>query len=308
MPYILRQNVQPSLYRQQSAPQVQVAHSLLGVPSIDPLGLGITWRNTLHPLKLLSLVDRHVSLPSAFPASGYVKMVAEASLKFPGSRILRKFELDDFFIEINIDLKTQEDAITTILELQSTGSHERNGDRTDFLNFRIRTIYSGVSKLNALGCVRLRSLYGHKGSSLPRTARGSEATTLYSSDGSSSASDNDTSPTTSPLTTSFIHSDRDTELELQKPVSRGIDGHAEQYVQSSPQQKIVKTLPMSFGPSGFWFMTQFVGDPTFFNGTVSFLITANLDIQFLSRLVHEMAGRHEGLRTAFFADSSHQPR
>ncbi|KAH8122417.1 acetyl-CoA synthetase-like protein [Trichoderma asperelloides] len=234
-------------------------------------------------------------------------MVAEASLKFPGSRILRKFELDDFFIEINIDLKTQEDAITTILELQSTGSHERNGDRTDFLNFRIRTIYSGVSELNALGCVRLRSLYGHKGSSLPRTARGSEATTLYSSDGSSSASDNDTSPTTSPLTTSFIHSDRDTELELQKPVSRGIDGHAEQYVQSSPQQKIVKTLPMSFGPSGFWFMTQFVGDPTFFNGTVSFLITANLDIQFLSRLVHEMAGRHEGLRTAFFADSSHQP-
>lgn len=289
-------------------PQVQVAHSLLGVQSIDPLGLGITWRNTLRPLNLLSLVDQHVSLPSTFPASGYVKMVMEASLKFSGSRILRKFELEDFFIENNIDLKTQEDAITTILELQSTGSHERNGDRTDFLNFRIRTIYSGGSKLNALGCVRLRSSYGHKGSFLPRIARGSEATTLYSSDGSSSASDNGTSPTTSPLTTSSIHSYRGTELGLQKPISRGIDGHAEQHVQSSPQQKIVKTLPMSFGQSGFWFMTQFVGDPTFFNGTVSFLITTNLDIQLLSRLVREMAGRHEGLRTAFFTDSSHQPK
>lgn len=82
--------------------------------------MGITSRNTLQPSKLLSLVDNEVPLPSIFPASGYVKMVAEASLKFSGSKILRKFELDDFFTENNVDLEKQDSGIEIILELQST--------------------------------------------------------------------------------------------------------------------------------------------------------------------------------------------
>lgn len=298
-------------------PQIHAAHPLLGVPSIDPLGLGITWRNTLHPLKLLSLVDHQVPMPSIFPASGYVKMVAEASLKFSGSKILRKFELDDFFIENDIDLKEQDTVIEIILELQSTGSHERNGDRTDFFNFRIRTIHSSGNKLNALGCIRLRTSDGHKGLSLLETRRDSEVNTRYSLESSSTAFDHGT-PTTSLRATSSISSNQDIELEPHNFTSRGVDGQVEgkpvvnheleQYVQSSPRQKIVKTLPMSFGQSGFWFMSQLVGDPTFFNGTVSFLITANIDIELVSRLVREMASRHEGLRTAFFTDSSHQPK
>lgn len=298
-------------------PQIHATHALLGVPSIDPLGLGITWRNTLHPSKLLSLVDNEVLLPGIFPASGYVKMVAEASLKFSGSKILRKFELDDFFIENDMDLEKQDTVIEITLELQSTGSHERNGDRTDFFNFRIRTTYSGRNKLNALGCIRLRTSDGHKGLSLLETRRDAEANARYSLDSSSAAFVNGT-PTTSSRATCSISSGQEIELKSRDFTFRGVDRQTAskpavnheliQSEQSSQQQKIVKTLPMSFGQSGFWFMTQLVRDPTFFNGTVSFLITANLDINLLSRLVREMASRHEGLRAAFFADSSHQPK
>src|SRR5690348_3342748 len=83
---------------------VQIPHPLLGISKIDPIGLSTTWSNTLDVSKLLFLVDQHVPLPSSFPAAGYVKMVAEASLKLSGSRILRKFELDDFFVEKDITL------------------------------------------------------------------------------------------------------------------------------------------------------------------------------------------------------------
>ncbi|KAI5463235.1 non-ribosomal peptide synthetase [Mariannaea sp. PMI_226] len=241
---------------------VDAIHPLLGISSIDPLGLGITWRNTLEASKLLSLVDQHVPLPSIFPAAGYVKIVAEASLKYSGARVLRKFELDDFFVENDITITNEEDIIQITLELQSTGSHERHGDRTDFINFRIRTNRDGTTKLNALGCLRLRSSDGYKSLSLAQTARHPESLTLH---------------------------------------------NPRQILETSPTT-IPPTLPMSFGQSGFWFMHQFVGDPTFFNGTVSFLITTNLNVEKLAQLVREMGRRHEGLRTAFFIDHSHQPK
>ncbi len=88
-----------------------------------------------------------------------------------------------------------------------------------------------------------------------------------------------------------------------------VDGDdSSQHAKPSTSQSIIKTLPMSFGQSGFWFMNQLVGDPTFFNGTVSFLIKTNLDVELLARLVRDMGRRHEGLRTAFFADHSNQPK
>lgn len=161
--------------------QVQIVHPLLGISSVDPLGLGITWRNTLEVKTLLSLVDQNVSLPSIFPAAGYVKIVAEASLKLSGSRILRKFELDDFFIENDMPLARNEDQVQITLELQSTGSHERHGDRTDFVNFRIRSNYAGSNKLNALGCLRLRSSDGFKSLSLHATTRDSGPPIQYAS-------------------------------------------------------------------------------------------------------------------------------
>ncbi|KAK4165620.1 putative hybrid NRPS/PKS enzyme [Cladorrhinum sp. PSN259] len=229
-------------------------HPLLGISANDPLGLGITWRNTLSVSDLLSLVDQqhHVPLPGVCPAAGYVKMVAEASLKLCEPGVLREFKLDDFFVQNDMYLDAKEDRICIMLELQFTGSHERHGDRTDFVNFRIRTTKDGVNnsmQLNALGCLRLTS------------------------------------------SSSTRHS-----------VNKMDASHS--------SGKIIKTLPMSSGQSGFWFMSQLVGDPTFFNGTVSFLITTkhNLNVEALKQSVRDMAKQHEGLRTAFFTDpTSNQP-
>ncbi|KAL7912441.1 non-ribosomal peptide synthetase [Trichoderma velutinum] len=286
--------------------QIQIGHPLLGISSVDPLGLGITWRNTLEASALLSLVDHNVSLPGIFPAAGYVKIVAEASLKFSGSRILRGFELDDFFIENNITLARDEDKVHIILELQSTGSHERHGDRTDFVNFRIRSNYAGSNKLNALGCLRLRSSDGYKSLSLTTKAHDQEVPIQHTSShlvGTSASPATYSSDSDFSLTSSSFTKRANQDKRLDNPK---LNDEVTEVAPSSSE--IIKTLPMSFGQSGFWFMTQFVDDPTFFNGTVSFLITTNLNIEALSGLVREMGRRHEGLRTAFFTDDSHQPK
>ncbi|KAK4177135.1 putative hybrid NRPS/PKS enzyme [Triangularia setosa] len=254
-----------------------IPNPLLGVPTVDPLGLGIAWRNTLSAFELLSLVGQQdVLLPNVFPVAGYAKMVAEASLILSGSRVLRKFELDDFCIQHDITLTRQEDKVYIELELQPTGGHERREDRTDFVNFRIRSRHADAinttEQLNALGCLRLRS-----------SAR-----------------------QIAPPTTA--HYGPGQVVEDSKTPAKAVV-LADNTAKEIPGPRIIKTLPMSFGQSGFWFMTQLVADPTFFNGTVTFLIMTKtkLDVEALARIVDEMALQHEGLRTAFFTNpETHQ--
>ncbi|KAM7207912.1 non-ribosomal peptide synthetase [Naviculisporaceae sp. PSN 640] len=239
------------------------SHPLLGTPIVDPLGLGIIWKNSLDASKLLALVDHPTPLPAVFPAAGYIKIVTAAAVKFLGPSVLHNFELDDFHVQNEINLN-EYDKVQLILELQSTGSHERHGDRTDFVNFRIRSCSSNGNTssptLNALGCFRLRS---------------SEAPKSLS-------------------------------LEIARPLPQ----HAETSLPASDTSAtVIKTLPMSYAQAGFWFMTQLIDDPTFFNGTVSFLISnITLDIPHLAQVVLDMAQAHHGLRTAFFADpKTHEP-
>ncbi len=73
--------LQPDTSARASA-HAQSVHPLLGTASIDQLGLGITWRNTLGASKLLSHVDQDIPLPTVFPVSGYIKIASEASLRF----------------------------------------------------------------------------------------------------------------------------------------------------------------------------------------------------------------------------------
>ncbi|KAK0726293.1 hypothetical protein B0T21DRAFT_403405 [Apiosordaria backusii] len=247
----------------------RVVHQLLGISTTDPLGIGITWRNTLSVSELLSLVGlQDALLPSIFPPAGYVRLIAEASLVFSGSRVLRRFELDDVCVHQDITLTREDDKITIEVEFQSTGSHERHGDRTDFVNFRIRSKFAGgtnTKRLNVSGCLRLRS---------------------------SAPQDNPeqmTEDSKTPAKTAELH---------------------EVAVKTTREPRIIKVLPTSFGQSGFWFMSQLVADPTFFNNTIPYLITTKtkLDVEALARIVDEMAIQHEGLRTAFITDpETHQP-
>ncbi|KAI5921291.1 hypothetical protein F4810DRAFT_722761 [Camillea tinctor] len=66
-----------------------------------------------------------------------------------------------------------------------------------------------------------------------------------------------------------------------------------------------KLMPMSYGQSRFWLMSQIVEDPCAFNVTCDIEINAELDIPTLSRAVQSLGARHEALRTCFFTDVQH---
>ncbi|AEO57481.1 polyketide synthetase, partial [Thermothelomyces thermophilus ATCC 42464] len=68
----------------------------------------------------------------------------------------------------------------------------------------------------------------------------------------------------------------------------------------SQSPAIEKVLPMSFGQSRFWVMTQIVQDPTAFNISCDVEIQSEIDVRALSRAVEMVGARHEALRTCFF--------
>ena len=72
-------------------------------------------------------------------------------------------------------------------------------------------------------------------------------------------------------------------------------------------QRMEKVTPISFGQSRFWFMSQFVPDPTVFNVTCCMSITADVSAQDLTKAVQDLGRRHEGLRTCFFTNENHEP-
>ena len=65
-----------------------------------------------------------------------------------------------------------------------------------------------------------------------------------------------------------------------------------------------RTERMSYGSSRFWFLKQYLDDPTTFNVVFSARLTGRLRAPDLERAVRELGQRHEVLRTAFFADST----
>ncbi|KAL2159579.1 hypothetical protein VTH06DRAFT_2148 [Thermothelomyces fergusii] len=68
----------------------------------------------------------------------------------------------------------------------------------------------------------------------------------------------------------------------------------------SQSSAVEKVLPMSFGQSRFWVMTQIVQDPTAFNISCDVEIESEVDVRALSRAVEMVGARHEALRTCFF--------
>lgn len=72
-----------------------------------------------------------------------------------------------------------------------------------------------------------------------------------------------------------------------------------------------KQLPMSYGQSRFWLMSQIVPDRSAFNVTCDIEITeTTVDAAVLGRAVVALGRRHEALRTCFFNDTesgTHEP-
>ncbi|KAL2147436.1 hypothetical protein VTI28DRAFT_9335 [Corynascus sepedonium] len=116
--------------------------------------------------------------------------------------------------------------------------------------------------------------------SVPSSASGTEAPTPTGSSSASSAAD----PTESSLITP----------NPSQPVSLS----SSLTISKSPA--IEKVLPMSFGQSRFWVMTQIVQDPTAFNISCDVEVSSEIDVRALSRAVEMVGVRHEALRTCFF--------
>ncbi|EME40768.1 hybrid polyketide synthetase [Dothistroma septosporum NZE10] len=71
---------------------------------------------------------------------------------------------------------------------------------------------------------------------------------------------------------------------------------------SDEQPVFVKKVPMSYGASRFWYLSQWVQDPRVFNLITHFKFTGKINQKEAERAVIDLGQRHEAFRTAFFAD------
>jgi hybrid polyketide synthase/nonribosomal peptide synthetase ACE1 len=68
--------------------------------------------------------------------------------------------------------------------------------------------------------------------------------------------------------------------------------------------EFVKKAQMSHGTSRFWFLMQYLQDPTSFNLLAHLKCTGRVDFNIAEKAVRELGNRHEIFRTAFFADET----
>lgn len=66
-------------------------------------------------------------------------------------------------------------------------------------------------------------------------------------------------------------------------------------------------VQMSFAHSRFWFLKQYIEDPTTFNGTVLLEVIGTLRKSNLNRAVMVVGQRHEALQTCLFQDEHQLP-
>jgi len=69
-----------------------------------------------------------------------------------------------------------------------------------------------------------------------------------------------------------------------------------------PMPTFVKTEKMAFGASQFWFLTQFLEDPTHFNIQFCLALDGALNIPRMEAAVEHLGQRHEAFRTAYYAN------
>ena len=69
------------------------------------------------------------------------------------------------------------------------------------------------------------------------------------------------------------------------------------------KQTFLRTTKMSYGSSRFWFLRQYLEDPTTFNLLCRTKLSGHLKVADLERAVSAVGQRHEAFRTAFFANA-----
>ncbi|KAF2820849.1 hypothetical protein CC86DRAFT_360096 [Ophiobolus disseminans] len=75
-------------------------------------------------------------------------------------------------------------------------------------------------------------------------------------------------------------------------------------IRPAGELEFVKKAQMSHGTSRFWFLMQYIQDPTSFNLLAHLKCTGHVDFNTAEKAVRELGNRHEIFRTAFFADET----
>ncbi|KAL8764126.1 MAG: hypothetical protein Q9184_000268 [Pyrenodesmia sp. 2 TL-2023] len=106
----------------------------------------------------------------------------------------------------------------------------------------------------------------------------------------------------------------DSEAELEAP--NKVEGLSNEPEELEPVARLLSRMPdrmeeepnyikkvrMSYGTSRFWFLMQYLQDPTTFNLVTHIKCTGSVSYDDADRCVMELGNRHEIFRTAFFAD------
>lgn len=93
------------------------------------------------------------------------------------------------------------------------------------------------------------------------------------------------------------------------PISQAVDEPISDSKSSIPEiilskENTVRSLPLSFGQSRFWFLHQFLPDKSAFNITTVVRMRGHLDVDRLASSVDAVADHHEALRTAFISNGN----
>lgn len=130
----------------------------------------------------------------------------------------------------------------------------------------------------------------------PRAAESSTASNSNSTPASISGDDDKpTPPSSTQLSSRSTSSENLSELTKPKTVVK-------------PSRTLLKSEPLSFGQSRFWFLRLLLDDQTTSNVAFYYHITGDLRIGDMERAIRVVTARHEALRTCFVADETQADR
>ncbi|KAF9632941.1 hypothetical protein BFW01_g3804 [Lasiodiplodia theobromae] len=133
--------------------------------------------------------------------------------------------------------------------------------------------------------------------------------------GSDSTSEEESAPENAGSGSEDVSSDDDNSSVLSEEIPALSEHEAEEDEDCSgakveelvPLPTFEKTVPMAYASTRFWFLQQYLDDPTAFNLVFRARITGPLRVHDLQRAASAVAERHEAFRTAFFSGDDGAP-
>ncbi|KAI0484820.1 hypothetical protein GGR56DRAFT_680577 [Xylariaceae sp. FL0804] len=141
---------------------------------------------------------------------------------------------------------------------------------------------------------------------LRRLQQGVASSTDSLTDAEDIQNDGHDTPGTPATTNSDFEGEKEPVDEVEEAIEEADEGEAKlfSHVPEIPdsQPEMVKKEKMSYGTSRFWFLMQYLEDPTTFNLMCHLKFTGPIRLDDADRSVIELGNRHEVFRTCFYSD------